>query len=183
MSPDWFVGDIGDFEVKAHRSAVWKHEAEVLERQKHKCASCNEVMMDGWSLHRITPRSMGGRDSAENVTILCFGCSRDKRELRTISAKIPSGLYYEMKKWKGKHMPSASVSQFIRLCIEKQISDNSIEIDNNTLSGLQEKASNHDDLLAKERRTKEVIGDILTYFKEMYSEDSPEDDVSPGYLG
>ena len=58
------MGDIGDFEVKAHRSAVWKHEAEVLERQKHKCASCNEVMMNGWSLHRKTPRSMGGRDSS-----------------------------------------------------------------------------------------------------------------------
>ena len=50
----------------------------------------------------------------------------------------------------------------MNLCIEKQISDNSIEIDNNTLSGLQEKASNHDDLLAKEMRTREAIGDILT---------------------
>ena len=172
--------DIGNIEVKAR---IWKHEAEVLERQKHKCKSCNEVMADGWSLHRITPRSMGGRDSAENMVILCTGCSRDKREFRTISAKIPSGLYYEIQEWKEKHMPSASISQFIRLCIEKQISDNSIEIDNNTLSGLQEKASNHDDLLAKEMRTREAIGDMLTYFKEMYSEGLPEDDVVPDYLG
>ena len=174
------MGDIGNIEVKTR---IWKHEEEVLERQEHKCAACKEVMMDRGSLHRITPRSLGGRDSAENVTILCTRCSKDKREFRTIGAQIPVGLYYEIQEWKEKHMPSASISQFVRLCIEKQISDNSIQIDNNTLSGLQEKASNHDDLLAKEMRTRDTIKDMLAYFTEMYSEGPPEEGVLPDYLG
>lgn len=65
----------------------WRHK--VLERDKHKCASCNS---DEAEVYFLTPRSLGGRTAVTNGISLCQMCRLDSsggKEFKKIRLNVP----------------------------------------------------------------------------------------------
>ena len=113
---------------------------EVLKAMKNQAGNCSgcEVSLKGSErenclVHRITPRFRGGQDRASNFELMCSSCYRDMYEMKVVAGKIPMRVHDDLIEWMAEKTPNATVSWVVRTSVEKQVSDDLVEITPQTL--------------------------------------------------
>lgn len=130
-----------------------------MKNQAGKCKWCEDSLKDleRHLVHRIIPRFRGGEDRASNLEIMCSSCHRDRCEMKVVAGKIPMHVHDELIEWKAEHMPNATMSEVVRFSIEKQLSDDLVEITPQTLSGFLATVAERDELLSENKNLRERL--------------------------
>jgi hypothetical protein len=77
--------------------------------------------------------------------------------MKVVAGKIPMHVHDELIEWKAEHMPNATMSEVVRFSIEKQLSDDLVEITPQTLSGFLATVAERDELLSENKNLRERL--------------------------